>query len=156
MLTHLIHCCIDFYFFTVVNNNKKDISICNQILVCQKKKKREKEKIKKDTFSSTACMPCTIVCSLKAGVELERPKLPNHFYHGKSFVGWKVYCIHAQYVLFQGCVLTLCFGLFILYYILHTNSTSAIIQKWLGKSKTLALEGCVPLGNIHPQGQGGI
>ena len=37
----------------------------------------------------------TIVCSLKAGVELERPKLPNHFYHGKSFVGWKVYCIHV-------------------------------------------------------------
>ena len=118
MLRHLIYCCIDFhFFFTVVNNNKKRHFGSNQILVCQEKKKREKEKIKKDTFSSTACMPCTIVCSLKPVVELERPKLPNHFYHGKSFVWWKVYCIHVQ-VLFQGCVLTLCFGLFILYY--HT------------------------------------
>ena len=47
MLTHLIYCCIDFYFFTVINNNKKDIPVCIQILVCQEKKKREKEKIKK-------------------------------------------------------------------------------------------------------------
>ena len=155
MLTHLIHCCIDFYFFTVVNNNKKDISICNQILVCQKKKKREKEKIKKGHifFDSMHAMYYCMQPEGRSGVGT--PQI------AKSFLPWKVVrwmesLLHTCIVLFQGCVLTLCFGLFILYYILHTNSTSAIIQKWLGKSKTLALEGCVPLGNIHPQGQGGI
>ena len=155
MLTHLIYCCIDFYFFTVVNNNKKDISICNQILVCQKKKKREKEKIKKGHifFDSMHAMYYCMQPEGRSGVGT--PQI------AKSFLPWKVVrwmesLLHTCIVLFQGCVLTLCFGLFILYYILHTNSTSAIIQKWLGKSKTLALEGCVLLGNIHPQGHGGI
>ena len=47
MNAHTSNSVLIFIFFTVVNNNKKDISVCNQILVCQKKKKREKEKIKK-------------------------------------------------------------------------------------------------------------
>ena len=152
MLTHLIHCCIDFYFFTVVNNNKKDISVCNQILVCQKKKKREKEKIKKGHifFDSMHAMYYCMQPEGRSGVGT--PQI------AKSFLPWKV-------VRWMESLLHTCFfkGVYLLcvlgcsyYTTIHTNFTSAIIQKWLGKSKTLALEGCVPLGNIHPQGQGGI
>ena len=154
MLTHLIYCCIDFYFFTVVNNNKKDISICNQILVCQKKKKREKEKIKKGHIFFHSMHAMQYYCMQpEASSGVGTPQI------AKSFLPWKV--VRWMESLLHTCTSTfsrVCtyFVFWVVHTILHTNSTSAIIQKWLGKSKTLALEGCVPLGNIHPQGQGGI
>lgn len=84
MLTHLIYCCIDFYFFTVINNNKKDIPVCIQILVCQEKKKREKEKIKKGHifFDSMQAMYYCMQPEGRSGVGT--PQI------AKSFLPWKV------------------------------------------------------------------
>ena len=101
-----------------------------------------KRENKKDTFSSTACMPY-IVCMQPAGGSWNAPNCQIIFTMESRSLDGKFTAYMYKYF-FKGVYLFCVLGCSY-YTTIHTNSTSAIIQKWLGKSKTLALEGCVPV-----------